>query len=164
MMKFLCILFFAMFVPDCASARAELKEPGMPLPDAPPMPAPPVIVATPTGISTALATMINEARKTRGLEPLAIDDQLTCVASIHAAYLREVPNLCQHLKNLDDRMEFCGGERAAGEVIACRYHNFDEVVGAWLNSPSHAKILLSNKIKRIGGTSIDDQWVVTVGY
>lgn len=118
--------------------------------------------------SLALERLINAARARQGLLTLELDDQLTCAASLQSGYLSQVTGVCTHVgiygSDLPARLDLCGGRLAAGEVLACGHINVTAAVEAWLKSPGHYKIIMDPRIKRMGGTMLEKQWVVTVGF
>ena len=132
-----------------------------------PIPADPV-EAVSTGEAYAIASHINFIRHAAELPPLAIDDHLTCAGSIQAAWLDKIPPYCGHNgqggSTTEHRVKWCGGEGLAGELIGCGYANYLDVVGDWLKSENHFRMIMHPKIKRIGGTAKDGSWVVVFGF
>lgn len=133
----------------------------------PAVPADP-IEAVSTGEAYALASHINFIRKAADLPALAIDDHLTCAASIQAAWLDKMTPYCGHAglsaSTTDLRVKWCGGKGLAGEIIGCGYATYLDVVADWLKSPNHFKMIMNPKIKRMGGTAVGEQWSVVFGF
>lgn len=116
-------------------------------------------------IADELLTNINNARLKRGLDLLFKFEPAICSASIQNNYM-VLEKTCSHdpERNPLEKLYECGGEwGGAGEVIACGYLDAKQTVDAWLNSPSHAKILLSPHYNVFGASAFGGNYVVTFG-
>ena len=128
-----------------------------------PVPAPPTVPALSLGESAGIVQELNWTRYQYNLPELELDDQLTCMASIQAAWLDNMRGPCKHT-DLAPRAEACGAVAVAGEVQGCGYGNAQDLMRGFLQSPSHRKMILDPRLKRASATRIDDQWVVTLGF
>ena len=127
----------------------------------------PPLEALSAGMSVSFQSPVAAYRQNAGLSGLHVDDALTCVAVIQAAYLARMGNLCVHNASTGDlsvRAKACGAERVSGEVIGCGYDKIETVITAWDASPLHKKILMNPLAKRMGATIINRQVVLVLGY
>lgn len=142
----LAIIFF---IATCAKAQ-----------EMPPNPIP----ATRKSLGMSFVDYINLERFRLGLQELEYSDQLTCAASLQAAYLA-YHNLCIHygprFESFSDRAKRCGGA-ARGEVLACGHTDFVAVVDDWIADQRHRDIILDPDATQIGGASLGDKWIVLV--
>lgn len=127
------------------------------------IPVPPTVPALSLGESANIVSELNFIRHDYNLRELELNDQLTCMASIQAAWLDNMRADCRHT-DLSPRAEICGAVAVAGEVQGCGYGNVRELMLGFLNSPSHRKMILDPRLKRASASKIDDQWVITLGY
>lgn len=118
---------------------------------------------------------LNRQRRLAGLRPLRVNPRLMVTAqsfSLVQARMGELSHRGMDYTNAGQRLDKAGynwtywGETIAGGFLA------NEVVAAWLASPSHRRILLSPKATEIGAGHIAiardpakyyDYWVVNVG-
>lgn len=154
------LIIFLLFFNSCYAGGQEPQYPQ-------PLPVPPIEV-TPASDGENLRNSVNLHRMTLGLKPLAPSDQLTCAASLQAAYLW-VHGDCGHMgpggQNFSQRVKMCGGRIAArGEVVACGHTDFVQVVYDWKDDPGHADIILNPKATHAGGARVGDRWVMVVDY
>ena len=80
-----------------------------------------------------------------GLEPLTMETTTsTALAVSHSKYMIE-QNKISH-DNFSERATILGNEgaQAVGENVAFGYNDAEEVVNAWINSPSHRDTLEGN--------------------
>lgn len=129
-------------------------------------PAPPVI---------QVIRELNRQRRLAGLQPLRVNPRLMTTAqsfSLVQAKMGELNHRGLDYSNAGQRLDRIGynwtywGETIAGGFLA------DEVVAAWLASPSHRRILFSPKATEIGAGHVAitrdpakyyDYWVINVG-
>ena len=102
-----------------------------------------------------VAQMANELRAANGLEPLIWDEIAADAAYDHAVDMR-LRNFYAH-NNPDgltplDRMQRAGVDMLyfGGENIARHNKGPREVMDAWINSPSHLRVLLGPGLTHIG--------------
>ena len=98
--------------------------------------------------------LTNEERAKQGLEPLALDTELSKVARIKSEDMQKnnyfshtSPTYGSPFEMMD---QFGISYRAAGENIAMGQRTPEEVVNAWMNSDGHRKNILSSNYTHIG--------------
>ncbi len=145
--------------PNPAPTSAPAPEP-TPIPTPAPTPDPtPVPAPTPSTAETDLRRMaeevvrlVNQERVSRGLTPLVMDERAMQAAQIRA---EEVSGTFDHVRP-DGRSCFTALDdagidyRAAGENIALGQTTAQQVVAAWMNSPSHRDSMLSERYTLTG--------------
>lgn len=110
----------------------------------------------------AVSVLVNEARAAEGLDPLTLDDALCQAAEIRA---KELGTYFSH-DRLDGSSCFTVFEEvgidsyhAAGENIAIRYTDANDVMQGWMDSPGHRANILSDSYSRIGIARVESAWV-----
>lgn len=108
-----------------------------------------------TLIESEAFTLLNDDRKSNGLQPLQCDDDLLIVARLHNQDMAD-RNFFAHT-NPDgeqpwDRMERFGitGWSLVGENIAAGQRSPAEVQAAWMNSPGHRANILTADFTHVG--------------
>jgi len=98
--------------------------------------------------------MISAFRKANGLGPVTLNTQLTAIAAKHAALMAKRDNLSHRLfgePGFMQRMESGGYDAdVAAENVGTGYHNLDQAMTGWKNSPGHRKNLLNPDVTEIG--------------
>ena len=94
-------------------------------------------------------TQTNEIRAQAGLSPLRWDSSLENCSSVRAV---ESSQVFSHTRPNGQSWWTVDSNNMGGENLAYGYDNADEVVAAWMNSPTHAKNILYGKFKRIAIT------------
>ena len=97
--------------------------------------------------------------------PLSWNNQLEQAASRHAADMNS-NNFFDHKGSdgtkIADRVSESGyAWRAVGENIAFGYNNMSEAVVAWIESPSHCELLMSEDFLQMGAGKSGTYWVQT---
>lgn len=110
----------------------------------------------------AIIDQTNAERTQRGLNPLAVNVQLSNAAKMHAHNMASYGELSHELNikgqgSLTDRLNVAGYQyRAAGENIAWNYQS-QSVVEGWMNSSGHRRNILNKNFTEIGvGVAITD--------
>ena len=98
--------------------------------------------------------MISAFRRQNGLGPVTLNAQLSAIAARHAALMAKRDNLSHKLfgePGFMQRME-AGGYDAdvAAENVGTGYHNLDQAITGWKNSPGHRRNLLNPDVTEIG--------------
>lgn len=95
----------------------------------------------------SLVTEINMHRRTKGRKDLKHDGIYASLQALkHSNYLANVIKKVGH-QNYGIRVQFLRetiGAESVGEVVAYGYKDPVTLVDAWVNSPSHKKVLESN--------------------
>ena len=110
----------------------------------------------------AVFDLFNIEREKHGLQPLQWDAEVSVVASAHSAdmsrrgyFSHENPEGATP----SDRVRAAGiNYMYAGEVLARAYKTPESVVAAWMASPSHRKVILSNYATRVGIGIVGEYW------
>lgn len=101
-----------------------------------------------------LFRLTNEKRKEAGLKPLKLNEELSSAAQAKVSYMFE-KNFWAHvapdgttpwyfIKNAGYEYEY------AGENLARGFNNTEDIVSAWMESPTHRENLLSPNYEDIG--------------
>lgn len=122
---------------------------------------------------------VNAERAKYGLPPFSENTLLDDAAQGHAEELYKSGNLSHDSadgRSVEDRIreagylsvdpETCGCRRWTyryGEVIADQRDNVADVIAAFLNSPPHREVMLSNAFEEAGVGRAGDVWVMDVG-
>lgn len=102
-----------------------------------------------------LHSVINRERIERGVSPLTINDDLMEAAQSKAADMNQ-NNYFSHISPVDGKSwsvfikETGYTYKEAGENLANGYDTVEEMVDAWLNSPSHRENLLNENVSETG--------------
>jgi uncharacterized protein YkwD len=99
--------------------------------------------------------LVNAARLTQGLTPLAYDGALTAAAQSYAQLMASTgcfSHTCPPVTYFVDRVVAAGYTpwTYLGENIAAGQQSADEVMQAWMNSPGHRANILSTTYRDIG--------------
>ncbi len=128
-------------------------------------------VATANDYETQVLTLVNRERAAQGLAPFAWQSNLTSAARAHSQDLA-ARNTCSHSgadgSDPGTRIARAGYAAASwGETVACGQKTPEEVVRAWMNSPSHHHILMgAYQEAGVGyrtGPNMGHYWTVEVG-
>ncbi len=107
---------------------------------------------------------INDFRTNMGLEPLSMETTInTALAVSHSEYMEEQERISHD--NFIERATVLGsqGAQAVGENVAFGYSSAQEVVNAWINSPSHRDVLEGN-YTHAGIGIVEDDFQSTLKY
>lgn len=110
-------------------------------------------------IEQEILELINLHRNELGLSSLELMDVISSVAKDHTDYMIETADVSH--ANFADRSQLlidnAGAEKVA-ENIAYGYSSASSVIKAWLNSPSHKKIIEESVYTHFGiSTELNDQ-------
>ncbi len=53
--------------------------------------------------------------------------------------------------------------RAVGENIAYGQRSVEQVVEAWMNSPSHCRAIMDSEFTELGAARVEDHWTLVFG-
>lgn len=95
--------------------------------------------------------------------PIKWSDQLYTVSNKYAKYLYQ-NNLFSHVsrdgKTLGDRLDAIGYDwQRIGENLGRGYDDFYAVLKAWIDSPTHCKMLMDPEVTDMGMSKHYDYWV-----
>lgn len=86
--------------------------------------------------------LINEHRTSIGLETIRRDQQHASAYAVnHSKYMIEKDKISHDNFNFRNNGMKNRGAKSVGEVVAYGYTNAENVVNAWLNSPSHKSVI-----------------------
>ena len=109
--------------------------------------------------------MVNEIRAEAGLDPLEWDNNLETVASVRA---NEISEKFSHTRPNGKQWYTVNSKIQGGENLAYGFDNAEDVVEAWMNSPTHKDNILYDEFER-GAISIYEEdgtyyWAQQYGY
>ena len=102
-----------------------------------------------TGLrSCALETsnLVNDERAKAGLDPLEWDDNLETVANVRA---NEIAENFSHTRPNGKQWYTVNSKIQGGENLAFGFDNAEEVVDAWMNSPTHRDNILYDEFEKV---------------
>ena len=95
--------------------------------------------------------------------PLIWDKNLYLVSNKYARYMeynRHFDHVSKEGEDLGDRLNKIGYRwQKIGENLAYGYHDFFDVLRAWIDSPSHCKMLMDPDVTRMGLSKHKIYWV-----
>lgn len=104
--------------------------------------------------------LINDYRKSKGLNPLTLDAQLTAAAKAHSRDLARWDRISHYGSdgsNPWDRVKRVNyPARTVAENVGTGQSSVDEVFKGWQNSPSHDKNLLMRDVSQMGIALVHD--------
>ncbi len=143
-------------------------------PDEPRPPDQPQITYSATAIS--LLDAVNQARGSGTtcsadyyppVSALALEPRLVRTAQLHTtdmvskAYFSHTGS---DGSSVGQRVTRQGYEwRAVGENIAYGQRSVEQVVEAWLNSPSHCRAIMDSEFTELGAARVEDHWTLVFG-
>jgi uncharacterized protein YkwD len=106
----------------------------------------------PGALTTAVMTAeVNGTRKHYGAPPLTYNYQLEAAARTHARLMAEKGTMSHTLGgSLRDRTLAAGYYGAVGENLGEGHKTLEQVIGGWLDSPSHRETLLNRRFTEFG--------------
>ncbi|GAA2647736.1 CAP domain-containing protein [Paractinoplanes durhamensis] len=121
---------------------------------APPLPAnAPDTAITPAQLMSEVVTKTNQQRRANGCTSLAVDQELTIASirqSIYMAKTGQFTHVWKDGTTFIARSHAAGYEQPSGENIAWGYRTSEEVLDAWMASPSHRENILNCSAHSIG--------------
>ncbi|MEU4239261.1 CAP domain-containing protein [Actinoplanes sp. NPDC026619] len=121
---------------------------------APPLPADaPASALAPAQLMSEVVTKTNQQRRANGCAPLAVDRELTIASirqSLYMAKTRQFTHVWADGTTFIARSHAAGYQQPSGENIAWGYRTADEVIDAWMDSPSHRENILNCGAHSIG--------------
>jgi uncharacterized protein YkwD len=101
-----------------------------------------------------IVELVNIRRREAGLRPLSVHPTLMACAQRYSE-VQAAQGAINHTgpdgSNPGQRLTRCGYRwRHYGENLAAGFTTPEEVVGAWMNSASHRRVLLHSKVTEIG--------------
>jgi uncharacterized protein YkwD len=114
-----------------------------------------------SAIEEDLLATINQERTSRGLSPVALNDELVCAAQHHSEDIggrKECSHDDADGSGPGERVEACGGGGWSGEIVACGQTTPRDAVDGWLNSPGHKAIMLDPDQKTVGVAMSENYW------
>jgi uncharacterized protein YkwD len=105
--------------------------------------------------------LVNEVRADVGCEPLAVDEELTAAAQLHAEDM-SARDYMEHVnpEGMDPtaRAQAQGYDGPVGENIAMGYPDAESVMDGWMNSPGHRENIENCDYDTIGVGVDSDGW------
>lgn len=113
-------------------------------------------------LEQSAAELVNRQRAVYGLEPLVISDDLSRQARVKAQDMQRSGYFSHTSPSYGSpfaMMQALGvSYRSAAENIAMGYRSAAAVVAAWMESPSHRAIILSDRYTEMGIGYADGYW------
>ena len=110
--------------------------------------------ADPAAQMQRVIELVNQRRKEAGVGPVTFNAALATCAQKYSevqAQQGKIDHTGPDGSNPGQRLRACGYNwKHYGENLAAGYANAEDVVNAWMNSPSHRKVMLNGKYKEIG--------------
>jgi uncharacterized protein YkwD len=125
-------------------------EAGVPLP---PAPAAAEDAVAPATLMSQVVTRTNQLRNAHGCGQLSVDRELTVASvrqSLYMARTGRFSHVWRDGTTFVARSHAAGYEQPSGENIAWGYQTADEVLSAWMASPSHRENILNCNAHSIG--------------
>ena len=107
-----------------------------------------------------MASLINEYRYSLGLPELYLYDNLENAAELRAY---EQSLSFSHIRP-DGSKWYTISSDAYGEILAVGFDTPEDVLNAWIESPSHNDLLIDSNFQTFGVGKFDDYYVVLFGY
>ena len=98
--------------------------------------------------------LVNEERVEAGLDPLTWDSNLETVASVRAT------EISSHTRPNGRQWYTVNSKIQGGENLAFGYDNAEEVVEAWMNSPTHRDNILYDEFEKVAISIYEDNGVL----
>ena len=89
--------------------------------------------------ATAVLNLVNQQRRNAGLSDLVWADSLTVTAQVRAS---ELPTLFSHTRPDGSDWYTVNSNIMYGENLAQFYYSADDVVNAWMDSPTHRENIM----------------------
>lgn len=109
--------------------------------------------------------IINEIRAEAGLDSLTWDSNLETVASVRA---NEISKNFSHTRPNGKQWYTVNSKIQGGENLAYGFDNANDVVDAWMNSPTHKENILYDEFEKIAISIYEDNgtlyWSQEYGY
>ena len=109
--------------------------------------------------------MVNEIRAEAGLEPLEWDNNLETVASVRAS---EISEKFSHTRPNGRQWYTVNSKIQGGENLAFGFDNAEDVVDAWMNSPTHRDNILYDEFEKCAISIYEEDgtyyWAQQYGY
>lgn len=110
--------------------------------------------------SSKYLTAVNKCRATYGLSSLRETKTLHKAADTRA---NEQTILFSHTRP-DGRVWNTVSKKTYGEILAMGAEDIDTAISMWLESPSHADLLLDKDFKTVGIARAGNYWAIEFGY
>ena len=111
------------------------------------------------------SNMVNEIREDAGLEPLEWDNNLETVASVRA---NEISEKFSHTRPNGRQWYTVNSKIQGGENLAFGFDNAEDVVDAWMNSPTHRDNILYDEFEKCAISIYEEDgvfyWAQQYGY
>ena len=126
--------------------------------------------AEPVAVESVLLQDINNVRALHGLQPLSLDDTLNAGAHVRAG---EIMSCFSHTRPDGTPWYTVDYDHIYGETLGRGYTRTSDgahnIVSMWMNSPSHASLLLQHDYRTVGfavrqSASGGCYWAAELGY
>ena len=109
--------------------------------------------------------LVNEERAEAGLDPLTWDSNLETVASVRA---NEISEKFSHTRPNGKQWYTVNSKIQGGENLAFGYDNAEDVIDAWMNSPTHRDNILYDEFEKCAISIYEENgtyyWAQQYGY
>lgn len=126
--------------------------------------------------ATSLLSAVNEARRSGAncsadyyppVSSLSLEPRLVRTAQLHTADMVSkayFSHTGSDGSSVSQRVSRQGYEwRAVGENIAYGQRSVEQVVEAWMNSPSHCRAIMDSEFTELGAARVEDHWTLVFG-
>ena len=111
------------------------------------------------------SNMVNEIREDAGLDPLVWDANLETVADVRA---NEISENFSHTRPNGKQWYTVNSKIQGGENLAYGFDNAEDVVDAWMNSPTHRDNILYDEFEKVAISIYEENgtyyWAQQYGY
>lgn len=109
--------------------------------------------------------LVNEERAEAGLDPLIWDSNLETVANVRA---NEISEKFSHTRPNGKQWYTVNSKIQGGENLAYGFDNAEDVVDAWMNSPTHRDNILYDEFEKVAISIYEENgtyyWAQQYGY
>ena len=116
-------------------------------------------------VALEASNLVNEERAEAGLDPLEWDSNLETVANVRAS---EISHSFSHTRPNGRQWYTVNSKIQGGENLAYGFNTAEEVVEAWMNSPTHRDNILYDEFTKVAISIYEDNgtcyWSQEYGY
>lgn len=124
---------------------------------------PQVNLSAGASLEKQVVNLVNKEREKHGLNPVSQSNELVNLARLKAADMYENGYFSHTSPTYGDPFQMMANHgisyQYAGENIAKGHTTAEEVVAAWMDSPSHREVMLKSEFTHIGVGYVERHWV-----